>query len=145
MFLSSERLLSCLMRDSRIILRRQVGGVSGYESEFGYSRAVRVGNMVFIAATSGLYQFESDLVLDTYLQTKRAIQRINEALRALEFGLDDIVRLRVFAKQELCLDDFKKAYREFFADSKPALTLVYVTDFPSDKTILEIEAEAVKE
>jgi enamine deaminase RidA (YjgF/YER057c/UK114 family) len=98
-------------------LRRQVGGDSKYEVEFGYSRAVRVGSIVLVAATSGSDQPEPELAPDTYAHAKR----------------------------ELGLEDFKRAYREFFADIRPALSLVYVSGFPSDKTILEIEAEALKD
>lgn len=146
MLLSVESLLSsCLVGGSRNTLRRQVGGDSKYEVEFGYSRAVRVGSIVLVAATSGSDQPEPELAPDTYAQAKRAIQKINEALESLGFGLDDVVRLRVFAKRELGLEDFKRAYREFFADIRPALSLVYVSGFPSDKTILEIEAEALKD
>ncbi len=126
-------------------MRKQVGGGSKYEAEFGYSRAVKVGNMVFVAATGGSDQLDTGSELDTYSQSKRAMQRIKEALGSLEFGLEDVVRLRVFAKQEMRLEDFKLAYQEFFVGIRPALTLVYVSGFPSAATILEIEAEAVKD
>ncbi|MEM3795514.1 MAG: Rid family hydrolase [Thermoprotei archaeon] len=126
-------------------MRKLVSGGTRYEAEFGYSRAIMVGRSVFIAATNGVGQFGVGTEMDTYLQTRLAIQRINDALDTLGFKLSDIVRLRVFAVRELSIEEFKKAYQEFFLDIKPALTLVYVSGFPSANALLEIEAEAVKD
>ncbi len=126
------------------IMRREISGGSAYEEEFGYSRAVVVDRFVFVAATSGV-DTENNRGLDSYTQTRRALEKIGVALSDAGFQMEDIVRLRVYAKPGLLLDDFKKAYAEFFNKTRPAVTLVYVTGFPSPEALLEIEAEAVGE
>jgi enamine deaminase RidA (YjgF/YER057c/UK114 family) len=112
-----------------------------YEAKFGYSRAVKVDGLVFMLATAGTDNIGS--VADTYNQTRRSFEKIQVALVGAGGTLRDVARLRVFAKQELVLSEFRRAYQEFFAPIKPALSLIYVSGFPDPAALLEVEAEAM--
>lgn len=126
-------------------LKRRVETTNASGAYFGYSRAVRAGGTVFFSAVGASGEDGKVVARDTYSQTRFIIKEILRSAELLGVGKDDIVRLRVFAASGFSLEDFRTAYREAFAETKPALTLVYVAGFPVEGSLLEIEAEAVKE
>jgi enamine deaminase RidA (YjgF/YER057c/UK114 family) len=124
--------------------RQLISSGSPWEPKVGYSRAVRVGNMVFVAGTiaadeQGLLQGPGD----AYAQTKYAIQKIERALAQAGAGLKDVVRTRLFVRD---IDDFEavaRAHGEFFTAIRPASSMIEVGRFTLAGALIEIEMDAV--
>lgn len=124
--------------------RQLISSGSPWEPKVGYSRAVRVGNMVFVAGT--LAADESGKIIgagDAYAQTKYAIQKIERALKQAGATLNDVVRTRLFVRRIEDFDDVGRAHGEFFANIRPASTMVEVGRFAAEEGLVEVEADAV--
>jgi enamine deaminase RidA (YjgF/YER057c/UK114 family) len=115
--------------------RRHIDSGTVWEARAGYSRAVRVGNLVFVAGTTCDGP-------DAYAQLKGAIARIEQALEEAGASLDDIVRTRIFVTSMNDFDLIAKAHHEAFGDIRPAATLVEVSRLVSPGLLVEIEADA---
>src|SRR5687768_16491417 len=91
------------------------------EEHTGYSRAIRVGNMVFVAGSTALNaQGTVDHPGDMYAQTVAAIRTIEAALEKAGSSLNDVVRTRVFVTDMGKREDVSRAHREFFGSIRPA-------------------------
>jgi enamine deaminase RidA (YjgF/YER057c/UK114 family) len=117
--------------------RQKVSSGGKYEGIVGYSRAVRVGNQIFVSGTSDL-----DAGADVYTQTKKSIEKIGVALEKLGASLSDVVRTRVFVKSGTDWEGVAKAHREAFGKVMPASTMIAV-EFLDPAVLVEIEADAV--
>jgi enamine deaminase RidA (YjgF/YER057c/UK114 family) len=116
--------------------RRLISSGSAYEPRVGYSRAVRVGEMIFVSGTVGDGS-------DAYEQTKTAIAKIEAALREAGAELDDVVRTRIFVTN---IDDWQlvgKAHAESFRDILPACSMLEVSRLIAPEYVVEIEADAL--
>jgi enamine deaminase RidA (YjgF/YER057c/UK114 family) len=116
--------------------RRLISSGSAYEPLVGYSRAVRVGDAIFVAGTVG----EGG---DAYEQTKAAIAKIEVALREAGAELDDVVRTRIFVTN---IDDWElvgKAHAEAFRDTLPASSMLEISRLIAPEFVVEIEADAI--
>jgi len=114
-----------------------------WETEIGYSRAVKVGNIIEISGTSAV---EDDVIIgkgDPYLQTKTIIEKIKRTLEQAGSSLQDVVRIRMYVIDILFAAEVTKAFTEYFKDIKPAATLVGVTSLIEPDLLVEIEATAV--
>ncbi len=114
-----------------------------YEFQFGYSRAVRHGEVVRVAGTAGLGandQVVSDDVVD---QMRTAITRMRGALEDLGCSLSDVIMTRVYVRNSHDIDSVAVVHGEYFRDIRPATTIVRITEFIDPKILVEIEAEAV--
>jgi len=113
-----------------------------YEFQFGYSRAVRHGNVIRVAGTAGLDedgQVVSDDVVD---QTRRAIEIIRAALQDLGGDLRDVIMTRIYVRNTHDIDAVAVIHGDVFRDIRPATSIVKV-DFVDPHILVEIEAEAV--
>jgi len=115
---------------------------SPWEPVFGYSRAVRAGNVIAVSGTVGL---NADRSYPPTLaeQTRRALEIIQAAIEALGGRLAHVVRTRMFI---LDIDEAREAttvHGEFFRDIRPACTLVEVSRLIDDRALIEIEADAI--
>ena len=115
---------------------------SGYpsEDEYGYSRAVRAGDTVFVSGTTARGE---DLSLDTAGQLAAALRIVAEALAQAGATLDDVVRSTVYLRD---LDDgsaIEPVHRAAFAVALPASTLVEVSRLSPEAARVEIEVTAV--
>lgn len=124
--------------------RQLISSGSPWEPKVGYSRAVRVGKMVFVAGTiaadeHGTLQGPGD----AYLQTKYAIQKIQRALATAGASLDHVVRTRVFVRNMDDFDEIARAHGEFFGTIRPASSMIEVGRFTLAGALIEIEADAV--
>jgi enamine deaminase RidA (YjgF/YER057c/UK114 family) len=113
-----------------------------YEFQFGYSRAIRHGNVVRVAGTAGLGpdgQLVSDDVVD---QMRAAMNTMKQALDDLGCTMGDVIMTRVYVRNVQDIDSVAVVHGEAFRDIRPATTIVKV-DFIDPKILVEIEAEAV--
>lgn len=116
--------------------RRSVLSGAPWESIYGYSRAVRVGDTIAVAGTTSPGA-------DAYEQAKGALAIIDKALSELGGSLGDVVRTRMFVVDMAHADLVGRAHGEVFADIKPASTMVEVKRLIRDDLVVEIEADAI--
>ncbi|MGH3015047.1 MAG: RidA family protein [Gaiellaceae bacterium] len=122
--------------------RQIISSGSPYEAIAGYSRAVRVGDRVFVAGTAPIMAGGADPPADAYGQAKRCLEIIEGALEQAHASLRDVVRTRVYLTDWASFDGFAKAHGEAFSDVRPVNTTV-VAALMDPRWLLEIEAEAV--
>lgn len=116
-----------------------------FEKIVGYSRAVKVGNQIFVSGTTGVdYAADSGSSPSAYLQAKKAIENLDSALQKLGSSLAEVVRTRVFIRSDVNWQDVAKAHEEAFSSVLPASTMVS-TGFLDPRILVEIEADAVTE
>ena len=108
----------------------------------GYSRAVRVGNVVEVAGTTAQ---DGDEVTgaDAYAQTKRALEKIGEALAAAGASFADVVRTRLFVTDISQWEAIGRAHGEVFGDIRPVSSMVEVKALIDLRMLVEIEATAI--
>jgi len=122
--------------------RQLISSGSAYEAAVGYSRAVRVGNQVWVAGTAPIMPGDADPPDDPYEQARICIEKIARALGEAGAKLDDVVRTRIFVTSAGDIDAVGRAHKEAFGSARPALTGV-VTALLDPRWLVEIEAEAV--
>ena len=113
-----------------------------YEFQFGYSRAVRHGNVIRVAGTAGLGEDGQVVSNDVVDQARRAIELIKAALEDLGASLGEVIMTRIYVRDTHDIDRVAVIHGEVFRDIRPATTIVKV-DFIDPKILVEIEAEAV--
>jgi enamine deaminase RidA (YjgF/YER057c/UK114 family) len=113
-----------------------------YEFQFGYSRAVRHGNVVRVAGTAGLGEDGQVVSNDVVDQARRALELIKIALEDLGCSLGEVIMTRIYVRETHDIDRVAVIHGEVFRDIRPATTIVKV-EFIDPKILVEIEAEAV--
>lgn len=124
--------------------RRLHSSGTPWEPKVGYSRAVRVGNRVWVSGTTAT-DSSGKLVGkgDPGAQARQIFQNLERALKALGAELRHVVRTRMFVTDISRWEEVGRAHGEVFAAIRPATTLVQVTAFVDPAMLVEIEAEAV--
>jgi reactive intermediate/imine deaminase len=124
--------------------RRRVSSNSPYEDVIGFSRAVRVGDTVYV---SGTVAWGGDGKLlgegDVYAQARQALRNIERALAAAGATMGDVVRTRVYLTDMDRWQEAARAHAETFAEVKPAASMVEVSRLAEPAMLVEIEAVAV--
>ena len=123
--------------------RQLISSGSPYEPVVGYSRAVRVGDRVFVAGCAPFMPDGADPPGDPHGQAKRCLEIVAAALEQAGGSLADVVRTRVYLTDAGQFDGFARAHGEAFAEIRPANTTVVVAALLDTRWLLEIEAEAV--
>ena len=117
-----------------------------WEEIVGYSRAVRVGNMIEVTGTVAV---DDDGNVsggqDPYAQTKFVIQKIEKVLNTAGASLKDVVRTRMFVTDISKWEDYGKAHGEFFKDIKPCTSMIEISALIDPAFLIEIEATAIIE
>jgi enamine deaminase RidA (YjgF/YER057c/UK114 family) len=122
--------------------RRLIPSGSPYEPVMGFSRAVRVGQHVFVAGTAPVMSEGEELPADAYSQAKRCLAIIVAALREAGAGPEHVVRTRIFATSADDFEEIARAHGALFGEVRPACTYV-VANLLDPRWRVEIEAEAV--
>jgi enamine deaminase RidA (YjgF/YER057c/UK114 family) len=122
--------------------RLKISSGSPWEATFGYSRAVRVGDQVFVGGTVGRNS-DGSAAAGPYAQVRRALEIIAEALAAAGGSLYDVVRTRIFATDFADFDEIVRAHSEVFGEIRPATSTVQTAALIEPAYVLEIEADAV--
>ena len=124
--------------------RKLVSSGSYLEPEIGFSRAVRIGNIVAVAGTAPIAQAGgTDGVGDVYRQTVRCLEIIAKALEDAGASLDDVVRTRVMLTDISTWKEAARADGEVFSAIRPVCTFVAVSGFVDPDWLVELEADAV--
>ena len=113
-----------------------------FEFQFGYSRAVRHGNVIRVAGTAGLDPNGVPVTGGIIEQTRRALEIMQEALEAYGASFHDVIMTRVYVSEVANIEGVAVLHGEIFREIRPATTIVKV-DFIDPRILVEIEAEAV--
>ena len=124
--------------------RQRVSSGALWEESVGYSRAVRVGNHVWVAGTTASV-VDGDPVGgdDAYAQTREALRRVVAALAEVGASPADVVRTRMYVTDIACWAEVGRAHGELFADVRPVATMIEVSALIDRHLLVEVEAEAV--
>jgi len=124
--------------------RKNVSTGAVWESQVGYSRAVRKGPFVFLSGTAAVGADGKVVgVGDAYAQTAFILRKMEGALKECGAKLTDVVRTRVFVTDFRQWEAVGKAHAEFFANIRPAMTLIEVSKFVLPEFLVEIEMDAI--
>ena len=124
--------------------RRRVSSVSPYEDVIGFSRAVRVGDLVFVSGTVA-WGPDGKLVGkgNVYAQAAQTIKNIEAYLQQAGASLKDVVRTRIYLTDMARWQEVARAHREAFGDVRPASSLLEISRLAEPEMLVEIEAVAV--
>lgn len=125
-------------------VRRAVSSGSPFEPTIGFSRAVRVGDVVAVSGTAPLDTDGRTVgVGDLYQQTVRCLDIIQDALEQTGLSLDNVVRTRIMLTDLTHWQEAARAHGDRFTDIRPASTIVQVAGLLDPAWLVEIEADAV--
>jgi len=115
-----------------------------WEEIVGYSRAVKMGNVIEVTGTVAVDE-NSRLVGkdDAYAQTKFIIEKIEKVLQRAGAALSDVVRTRMFVTDISRWEEYGKAHGEFFKEIKPCTSMIEVKGLIAPEYLIEIEATAI--
>lgn len=122
-----------------------VSSGSPYEPIVGFSRALRVDSMIFVAGTTAASGGEPVVIGDPVAQTRSIFKTIEHALEQVGAGLKDVVRTRVYLVEIAHWDAVGRVHGEIFGDIRPVNTALQVSGFVSPDWLVEIEVDAVVE
>jgi enamine deaminase RidA (YjgF/YER057c/UK114 family) len=122
--------------------RRRATSDSPFEPQIGFSRAVRVGRHIAVAATAAIWP-DGRVVDDAGAQARRCLEIIGQALEELGASLDDVVRTRVFLVDAADGPIVGRVHGELLGSVRPATGFIIVGGFLDPRWRVEIEADAI--
>ena len=123
--------------------RERISSGAKWESIVGYSRAVKVGNRIYVTGTTALGD-DGEIVGigDAYEQARQCLRNIESALHRLGAGLEHIVRTRMYVTDISRWEEYGRAHGELLRDVMPATAMVEVSALIDPHMLIEIEADA---
>lgn len=123
--------------------RETVSSGTEWESQVGYSRAVRAGNVVHVAGTTATDENGDPIDGGPYEQTKHVLSTISNALDEAGASIEDVTRTRLFVTAIEDWEAIGRAHEEVFGDVRPATTMVEVNQLIDPELCVECEVDAV--
>jgi enamine deaminase RidA (YjgF/YER057c/UK114 family) len=123
--------------------RQNISSGAVWEDIVGYSRAVRVGNIIEVAGTVASENGEVVAKGDAYAQTVFILQKIEKALKEAGASLKDVVRTKLYVTDISQWEAIGRAHGEFFRTIKPASTMLEVKALIQPDYLIEIEVTAI--
>jgi enamine deaminase RidA (YjgF/YER057c/UK114 family) len=124
--------------------RINISSGAKWEDIVGYSRAVRIGNVIEVAGTTAVDDRSEIVGLNSsYEQTKYIFLKIEKALKEAGASLQDVVRTRMFVTDISKWEDIGRAHGEYFKDIKPAASMIEVKGLITPGLLVEIEVTAI--
>jgi len=114
-----------------------------WEDVVGYSRAVKIGNIIEVSGTAAVDNGEVVWKGNAYEQTKFIPEKIKSTLESMDSGMNDVVRTRIYVTDISGWRDVGKAHGEYFKDIKPATAMLEVKSLIDPDMLVEIEATAI--
>jgi len=115
-----------------------------WEDIVGYSRAVKVGDLVEVTGTVAVDDSGNTVAEgDAYEQTRFIIQKIEKVLQRAGATLEDVIRTRMFVTDISKWEEYGKAHGEFFGNIKPCTSMIEVKGLIDPSYLIEIEATAM--
>jgi enamine deaminase RidA (YjgF/YER057c/UK114 family) len=122
--------------------KQLISSGAAFEDRVGYSRAVRVGDRVWVSGTAPIMPGDADPPTGPYDQAVVCLGIVERALAEAGASMDDVVRTRIYVTDAAYIDEVGRAHGEAFAKARPATTGV-VTQLLDPRWLVELEAEAV--
>ena len=124
--------------------RQNISSGTSWEAIAGFSRAVRIGNVVHVSGTTATDENGNVVGLnDPYAQTGYIIRKIERALNEAGAALSNVIRTRIYVTDVKQWEVVARAHGEFFKDIRAVAAMIEVKGFISPEMLVEIEADAV--
>jgi enamine deaminase RidA (YjgF/YER057c/UK114 family) len=124
-------------------MSREIYGLGGFADIGGYARAVRIGDHIAVSGTAATKADGTPLSPDVYAQTREAFRRGIEAVEALGGSVGDVIRTRIYLVAGVDWQRAIIAHREIFDDVRPANTTLFISGFPPEGVLVEVEIDAI--
>jgi len=127
----------------QMVKRINISSGSDWEKKVGYSRAVKINNLIEVSGTTATKDGAIMGINDPYLQTRFILEKIADVLYDLGSDMKNVIRTRMYVIDINHWEEIGKAHAEFFKDIRPAATMVEVKSLIHPDLLVEIELTAI--
>lgn len=123
--------------------RKNISSGAQWEDKVGYSRAVKIGNLLEVSGTTAADGDKIIGINDVYTQTVYILNKIKSVIENEGGSMDNVIRTRMYVTDIEKWEEAGRAHNEFFSTSKPATTMVEVSRLIHSDMLIEIEVTAI--